>query len=283
MDSVTRILFPTDFSDVSQSAFRYALKLADFFEASVEVLHVVYPETEPLDFPVLATKVMKERTEAAREALKGFIDLGLSQVITTGIIQHIPVTPVDIEIGAPGEVIASVAARDEADLIIMGTRENHSALDRLLGSVTTSVVRKAPCPVWIVPPEAECSSFGSVVFATNLLESDPFHLIAVSTLLNRHDPVFRVVHVQKEPDEETELSLKEFETLFQEKLPDISATFHQTAGHSVIEEIDEVAGRFDADLIVMFRSHRGLFSRLAEPGITRKMALHTHYPLLVLK
>jgi len=85
MDSVTRILFPTDFSDVSQSAFRYALKLADFFEASVEVLHVVYPETEPLDFPVLATKVMKERTEAAREALKGFIDLGLSQVITTGI------------------------------------------------------------------------------------------------------------------------------------------------------------------------------------------------------
>lgn len=283
MDSIKRILFPTDFSEATYAAFRYALKLADEMNASVEVLHVIYPETEPLDFPVLASKMMKERSEAAREALKGFIDYGLSQILTGSTLQHVPVTPSDIEIGIPGDVIASVADRDGADLIIMGTREKHSAFDRFIGSVTTSVVRKAPCPVWIVPPEAPFSDFGSVVFATNLMESDPFHLVSLATLLADHDPVFRVVHVRKSAEESTEMTLEEFESFFRERLPDIKATFHETSGTSVIEEINDVASRFDADLIVMFRSHRGLISRLASPGVTRKMALHTHHPLLVLR
>ena len=283
MDSIKRILFPTDLSEVSQAAFRYALKMADDLKASIEVLHVVYPETEPLDFPVLATQVMKERSEAARVAIQGFIDLGLSQVLTGSTLQNVPVTPMDIEIGIPGDVIAAVADRDEADVIVMGTREEHSVFDRFFGSVTSSVVRKAQCPVWIVPPDAEFNSFGSVVFFTNLLESDPYHLVSIAKLLENYDPVFRVLHVKKSEDEHSEMTIEEFESLFRDRIPDIKATFHQTTGRSVIEEVDEVAGRFDADLIVMFRSHKGLVSRLTEPRVTRKMSLHTHYPLLVLK
>ena len=36
-----KILFPTDFSDVSKNAFIYALKLADSINAEIITMHVV--------------------------------------------------------------------------------------------------------------------------------------------------------------------------------------------------------------------------------------------------
>lgn len=283
MKSINKILFPTDFSEVAQAAFRYALRLADNLEVPMEVLHVVYPETEPLDFPVIATKAVQEKTEAAQEALKGFVELGLSQVLAGSTLENAPVTLSDIEVGVPGDLIPSIAGRDEADLIVMGTRREHSTFDRFFGSVTTNVIRKAHCPVWIVPPGANFTDFSSVVFATNLLEADPLHIVNLSEMLASHKPVIRVVHIETGEDEKTQIKMKQLESFFEERIPNLEVSFHQIKGDSVVDEISELTAEFSADLLVMYRSHRSLLSRLIEPSITRKMALHTEYPLLVMR
>jgi nucleotide-binding universal stress UspA family protein len=57
--------------------------------------------------------------------------------------------------GEPAEALLSVAEERGADLIVVGARQDVSITERLLGTVATEVVRRAPCEVLIVRPRAE--------------------------------------------------------------------------------------------------------------------------------
>jgi nucleotide-binding universal stress UspA family protein len=51
-------------------------------------------------------------------------------------------------------VIAELARRSQADMIVMGTRGRGQVAGLLLGSVTQRLLHLAPCPVLAVPPGA---------------------------------------------------------------------------------------------------------------------------------
>jgi len=53
--------------------------------------------------------------------------------------------------GQPAHVIAELAKKSGADLIITGTRGHGPVAGLLLGSVTTRLLVVAPCPVVVVP------------------------------------------------------------------------------------------------------------------------------------
>jgi nucleotide-binding universal stress UspA family protein len=59
-----------------------------------------------------------------------------------------------IEHGDPAEEIARVAAEGGYDLILAGSRERGTVVELLLGSVSKTLVRTAPCPVLVVGKEA---------------------------------------------------------------------------------------------------------------------------------
>lgn len=283
MEKINKILLPTDFSEVAQNAFRYALKIADKFEVSVEVLHVVYPETEPLDFPAMASKAMQDKAELAEVACREFVELGLSQTLGISNLEHAPVTISDVEIGLPGDVVSTIADRDDIDLIVMGTRKQHGTFDRLFGSVSSAVIRKAPCPVWVVPEEAAFSDISSIVLASNLLETDPFHILQVAEMMESFKPVLRCVHVEKTEKGKTEMRMSDMMQVFEKQIPSVDISFHQiTTEGSVVDELDRIAQEVKADLLVMFRSHKNFIERVVRPSLTRQMLFHTHLPMLVL-
>ena len=57
-----------------------------------------------------------------------------------------------VECGDPARRIAAVAEREQASLIVVGTRGNAPVADALLGSVSSRLAADAPCPVLILPP-----------------------------------------------------------------------------------------------------------------------------------
>ncbi len=61
------------------------------------------------------------------------------------------------ENGRPDEVIVSLARREHADLIVIGTHGRSGLSHVLLGSVAERVLRQAPCPVMTVPPAEKVS------------------------------------------------------------------------------------------------------------------------------
>lgn len=134
--SVCGILHPTDFSELSDHAFRFACGLALDYQAPLHVMHVAtafeaYKGELPFQerpAPYLATDWEK---------------LGAYQWPGVEIHPHL------VE-GEPAEQIVRIANSIPCDFIVMGSRGRSGLARLLLGSVAEFVLREAMCPVIIV-------------------------------------------------------------------------------------------------------------------------------------
>lgn len=283
MNKTRKILFPSDFSDTAQNAFQHCLVVAEKLGAKILLLHAVYPEYETLDLPVMAAKATKDKVEAARVALKSFRDYGLAEIKKQGALERKPEIDINVEVGGPVGVITNIARRDEADLIVMGTKGEHDAVERALGSVTTGVVERASCPVMVVPEKADYKQIDTVAYATDLHEADPFHLWKATRLLEAFNPVLHIVHIDTGKDKEEKVDFSEMKELFSEHVPTLQIQFHNIRDTSVEKGLKEFVETYDIDLLVMFAPHHNLLERLFQQSNTRRMARKTHIPLLLLK
>lgn len=62
-------------------------------------------------------------------------------------IQHLIKAETLIRVGAPVDIILKVAHDKKADLIVMGSDGRTGITQNIIGSVTESIIRNAPCPV----------------------------------------------------------------------------------------------------------------------------------------
>jgi nucleotide-binding universal stress UspA family protein len=94
------------------------------------------------DQPTIALED-REQQRLIREAADSARDAGVE---ATGVLVE----------GPPAKMILRQAATLQADMIIIGSHGFGPALEMLLGSVSKKVLRKARCPVLVVPiPRAE--------------------------------------------------------------------------------------------------------------------------------
>lgn len=144
--NIRNILFPTDFSGASIHAASYALSLAKAYKAKLHVVHVVDTSEEASGFylPHLSfEKLDKELRESALAMLEEFCSLRFKgyKNIECRLLS-----------GVPYKEILKLVKNIETDLVVMGTF-GKAGIDRFFfGSTTERVMRKATCPVFVVPP-----------------------------------------------------------------------------------------------------------------------------------
>ena len=149
---IKKILCPTDFSENSEHAMKYALTLAMLSQAELELFHVVepitYPQSTELFEPVLDEVELTMKMGAAFQ--KQLED----QVAT--LKEEYPKIEGKIVTGNTFLEIIQVARDENVDMIVMGTHGRTGLAHVLIGSVAERVVREAPCPVLTVKhPEHE--------------------------------------------------------------------------------------------------------------------------------
>lgn len=127
------VVVPLDFSPFAEHAFRYAAGLARPAGARLHLLHVAPDEPGgPVKNDLLAA------------AARAGVDLAaLTVVQRTG--------------ERPAEAIAHYADEVGADLVVMSRHGRRGFRRFFLGSQTDEVLRTAPCPVLVVPNEADPS------------------------------------------------------------------------------------------------------------------------------
>lgn len=137
----TRILVPTDFSSGSAQAWVVARQLAGQLGAEVVLLHVVVEAPLYSEGP-FTMKHARDVFDAARRWAESTLGEWISEAAAAGLEGRWVVAT-----GVPHEEIVAAAARERADLIVLGTH-GRGGLDRaLLGSVADRVIRLAACPV----------------------------------------------------------------------------------------------------------------------------------------
>ncbi len=147
MITVKNILVPTDCSDSSIDAAKYAVQFSKQFNAQLTLLLVT--ATEPLavlnDYgyfsPELHQKLVIESTKRAEEQLSAFWQ-SLSDPEVEAKLVNVK--------GDPFTEIVQFAKDNTIDIIIMGTHGHTGIKHILMGSVAEKVVRYSPYPVLTV-------------------------------------------------------------------------------------------------------------------------------------
>lgn len=136
-----RIVVPVDSSALSRRALTHALELARNTGAKLTVLYVNQI------IPLYHSTSGPERQYIPFEKLDGE-DI-LNAMLADMGIQSDSISKRSAT-GNPAPLIVTVAAEERANLIVMGSRGFGLLTGLLLGSVSQSVIKHAPCPVLIV-------------------------------------------------------------------------------------------------------------------------------------
>ncbi|HMP88594.1 MAG TPA: universal stress protein [Kiritimatiellia bacterium] len=139
------ILAPVDFSDCAQKVIETATRLVSAFGSRLIILHVAAPEPEFVGYgpgpQTVRDSVAKEFKDEHRRIHALSRELEACGLNATALVIQ----------GYPVDKIIEEAARQQADLIVMGSHGHGLLRNLLVGSVTEGVMRKAECPVLIVP------------------------------------------------------------------------------------------------------------------------------------
>jgi nucleotide-binding universal stress UspA family protein len=165
MIEFTRILCPVDFSDSSTRALAHAVALARWYKAQLTVLHVV-PTFDPMQVQAELGVPVQIVTPMPREEVVGEMRSFLERAGVSTEAHLIA------EAGDPRSTIVDQALTTKADLIVIGTHGRRGFQRLLLGSVTESVLREAPCPVLTVSPHAAAATSDVVTFKRILCPID---------------------------------------------------------------------------------------------------------------
>jgi len=145
----TRILYPTDLSAAAAPALEYAASLARWYDASLTLLHVV-PTFDAIQVPPDA---LGEATHVVYPPTRESIVADMRRILDLDRFAGLDVRTL-VETGDPDRVIVDQALTQGASLVVMGTH-GRRGFDRLFhGAVAERVLRRAPCPVLMIPPHA---------------------------------------------------------------------------------------------------------------------------------
>jgi nucleotide-binding universal stress UspA family protein len=126
MLNVHTILVPTDCTERSRHAVRYATELAHQFQASIRLLHIVEGESGRNNLP--------------KEALERFWKTFFCNCPCDLVVRS----------GDPCSEILGYVLEEPVDLIVMNMTRQRSLGSNLNGHITENVTRYSPCPVLCV-------------------------------------------------------------------------------------------------------------------------------------
>src|SRR3972149_10600865 len=144
MRKFTKIIPPTDLSELSCLGLRYALELAREQSAEIIVLHVIPIGEDWLSTREESTPV-RDLMAKERAALDQFLQKKFAEFLNLVELRQ------RVEVGAPHSNIVELAEREGADLIVMSTHGRTGLDHMLMGSVTEKVGADDHCPVLSIP------------------------------------------------------------------------------------------------------------------------------------
>lgn len=279
MKKITKILVPIDFSEASNDILKFALQLADRVNATIEVLHVATYDIPPLDYPSFVAVTTEEKIKMARSLLNKAISRARKNV--SELLDNMPDIQTDIEVGVPDTKIVEIALRDKVDYIVMGTQGQNTVWDRFLGSTAVDVLKYAPCPVFVIPEEAEYREEMELGYATDFSAADAFEIWKASKLLQPFKANITAVHLS-EREEYSEDKIAELDEFFTQNAPQIDIRFYSFYSEDMVEGMNDFIRKHNISLMVMYKPKRNFFEKLFHKSFTKKLVRKIEVPLLIL-
>lgn len=274
------ILIPTDFSENSQNAIRYALdyfadiavnfyilhvspKNASLQEKHPEVLSEVSGNAQTVYDPV---SQLRDEIEACRalskNPLHNFYPIQENVLLVEAIRKQI--------------------VEKEIDLILMGTKGASPSNGGEMGSSTYEVITKVKCPIMVIPENSHFDGIKNIAFATdyNSLYRNKV-MSTLSNALHLHNAPLRVLHVKSKNAILTpaQIDNRGFLHYF---FKDIRHSFHLLDNKNLELGIQDFVDTWEISMVAIAGKNLNFIQRLMlRPG-SRNINYHSEVPFLVL-
>lgn len=274
------ILIPTDFSENSQNAIRYALDYFADIPVDFYILHVSLKNTS----------IKTQRSEAISE-VSGNVELVYDPVLqlqneieTCRLMAKNPLHnfyPIHENVLLV-EGIRKQIVEKEIDLILMGTQGDSSTRKEELGSNTYEVITKVKCPIMVIPEDSHFDGIKNIAFATDY--NSLYRNKVMSTLsdaLHLHDAPLRVLHVKSKNSSLTPVQIDNrgfLHYFFKES----RHSFHVLENRNLEPGIQDFVDTWEISMVAIAAKNLNFIQRLMLRPTSRTINYHSEVPFLVL-
>ena len=154
---IKKILYTTDLSQNARYAFSYAASLANRFDASITIFHVLEDISPTADSLVLNIIGRNKWDDLRSDNEKEVLDTIKSRLnkFCEDVQAELPSCPfitdnIMVKIGKPVDEILQEVENNGYDMIVMGAHGHGVLSDAIMGSVSRRVVRRCKTPVLVV-------------------------------------------------------------------------------------------------------------------------------------
>ena len=278
-----RILFATDFSEVSLSALPLVSTIARKYESRVFVVNVWTPVPYTMISPE-AAGVLQRQDEREIQAKTRKL---LNTKELTGLSATALVMP-----GIPAQELSRLVREENIDLAILATHGRTGLRHLLMGSVAEELFRNLPCPVLTVGPNISKRSITGteikhILFPTDLSDESRAVFPYLASLASDYKASLTLLHVlpvetATNPDAKTlaEPLRQEMQSIFSSHIdPRCPAEFVVDFGDTVERTLAHAQTR-NADLIGLGVLQAGELMTHFRNTVAYRIVLQAHCPVL---
>lgn len=270
-------IVPTDFSDTSKNAARYAAQVAGQVKTATIILYHAFDK--------ISTGSDGSVLQNDHEGRKKIMELALESVKTDmlSIDPSIKINCIAEEESTFIDGLERLARHQKADLIIMGITGATRLAQIFMGSNTLSMVNKNVCPVMIVPPDATFTGVKNIAFTTDFKDVEKTTPVkSIQSFLEIFKPTLHIVNVDSEHYVELTDEYKVERGKLDAMLGDYPREFYFIRLYDFMEAINQFISDKRIDVIMSVPKNHSFLSGLFRSNYTKKLAYHSHVPLVAI-
>ena len=276
-----KILLPTDFSENSWNAIKYALSFFADTSCNFYLLHVnrlSYLATGDTPYVPTQSEIENLYVKPAKKRLKELLKQISTELPKNKHHKFFALTDYNFFI----ESVRKYVEEKNFDIIVMGTKGASGLKEHLVGSNTGDVITKVKCTTLVVPEKADYKAIKEIAFPTDFnLAYDIRTLQPISDILENKESSLRVLHI-RENGEKINTEQQQNKEILEDFFEGFDYSFHFLTNKKIEDAIQCFIESRDLDMMVMVAKNLNYFQRIFFNSKVEKISYHTNIPFLVL-
>lgn len=275
-----KILIPTDFSENSLNAIKYATELFKHGPTQIYLLHAFSDEvyeakmrSEDAVFEDLKQQVLEKSEHALSVLKKDIFTFSPNPKHSIHLIA---------EFGLLVDSVNDWVDKENIDVVVMGTQGETSDKKLTFGSNTLQVIKYVKCPVLAIPSGYTHSQLKNILFSTDFLL--PFKRRELKLLANMAKffaARIDLLYVSKFSN----LSLRQQDNkaFLEATCSENHLAFHQKEEADVTQAVNKYIAENEVDMLVMVNTRHSYLENILYQSTIEKIGLHINIPFLVMQ
>nr|WP_315211208.1 universal stress protein [uncultured Flavobacterium sp.] len=272
-----KILFPTDFSEVSKNAFIYTLKLADSIDAEIITMHVYQlPQANYVNVSEYLHEIYDVTELSNFDNYKDEVPI-LRHIAEENNLDKVKISHVLI-LGNLIEEIQKITKHENIDFIVMGTKGATGLKETFLGTVATKVMNDVKAVVLAIPERCKYQPIKNLLYITEYNSTDIESFMRVMALAKVFQAHIDCLHVEPLHHKNKKNDMEDWNELIKNH----NIALHSISGDDIEGIILNFIDLYKINMIAMRVYHKNFFEKLFEISLSKKLAFHVNVPILAI-